>query len=157
MHIAQFRPTCPGDINFVLQVEEHPDTRPFIARWSREEHQAAVDSADDAHWILEDAGEPVGYVILQQVRSERVELRRIAISRKGRGYGRRALRETKRVVFEEWGAAVLWLDVFDFNTRAKALYEAEGWVTVGARSAGEVCGVDEGTALLMELSRYHID
>ena len=92
-------------------------------------------------------------MILQQIRSRRVELRRIAIGEKGHGYGRLALREAKRVAFEEWGAAVLWLDVFDFNTRAKALYEAEGWVTVGARPAAEACGVEEGTALLMEVAR----
>ncbi len=150
---TRFRPTSADDIDFVLALEADPDTRPFIAHWSREEHQAAVDSADDAHWILEESEEPVGYMILQQVRSQRVELRRIAIARKGHGYGRLALEEAKRVVFEEWGAAVLWLDVFDFNTRAKALYESEGWVTVGARPAAESCGVEEGTALLMELSR----
>jgi diamine N-acetyltransferase len=146
-----FRPTTPGDLDFVLATEADPETSPFIAHWTREEHQAAIDSVDDAHWIWEDSGDPAGYMILQQVRSERVELRRIAISRKGHGYGRLALQEAKRVVLEEWGAAVFWLDVFDFNARARRLYESEGWVVVGSRPSAEACGVEGGTALLMEL------
>jgi diamine N-acetyltransferase len=150
---TSFRPTRAEDVDFVLGVEADPKTSPFIAHWSREEHQAAIDSDDDAHWILESGGEAVGYLILQSVHSDRVELRRIAIARKGKGYGRFALRETRRVVFQEWGATVLWLDVFDFNTRAIELYQAEGWVTVGTRPAVEACGVEEGTALLMELRR----
>jgi diamine N-acetyltransferase len=149
----RFRPTRSDDIDFVLDLEARPETSPYIAHWTREEHQQSIDKADDAHWILEDAGVPVGYMILRQVRGERVELRRIVIGNAGRGYGRFALREAKRVVFEEWGAAVLWLDVFDFNDRAKALYESEGWVTVGSRPAAEACGVEEGTALLMEVGR----
>lgn len=148
---VRFRATAPADLDFVLLLEADPETSRFIAHWSREQHQAAINSADDAHWILEDSEGPAGYVILQDVRSERVELRRIAIAKKGCGYGRLALRDTKRIVFDDWEAEVLWLDVFDFNTRAKELYESEGWVTVGSRPAAEACGVPEGTALLMEL------
>jgi RimJ/RimL family protein N-acetyltransferase len=37
----------------------------------------------------------------------------------------------KQVVFEQFHAHRLWLDVRDFNTRARALYESEGFVVEG--------------------------
>ncbi|MEP6825358.1 MAG: GNAT family protein, partial [Ramlibacter sp.] len=47
------------------------------------------------------------------------------------GYGRAALRVAKKVAFDDLGAHRFWLDVKTHNTRAKALYDSEGFVVEG--------------------------
>ena len=78
-------------------------------------------------------GKPVGFVLLEGVDAARgaVELRRIVIGPKGGGFGRQALRLLKQYVFDELGAHRLWLDVKDFNHRARAFYRSEGFVEEG--------------------------
>lgn len=113
-------------------------------------------AADVAHWIVEDTecGATVGFVILRGLGSEILELRRIAISEKGRGYGTAALRLVKEAAFGKLAAHRLWLDVYDFNDRARAIYEAEGFVAELERPASEACGgCAEGTAIVMATSR----
>ncbi len=103
-----------------------------------------------AHWVLEDADgrASVGFVILRSLGTESIELKRIAISDKGRGYGRDAMRLVKEAAFGDLGANRLWLDVYDFNERAQAVYEAEGFVIERSRPASEA-GCGEGTAYVM--------
>lgn len=96
----------------------------------------------------------MGLVILRAVDTDVVELKRIAISGKGKGYGRHALKLVKRTVFDDWGARRLWLDVYDFNARARSLYQAEGFVAETTRPASEACGPGaEGTAIIMALEK----
>ena len=147
---VRFRPTEEADLDYVLALEADPDTAPFIAPWPIEEHRAALADPAMAHWVLEDTERSanVGFVILRSVGSESVELKRIAISEKGRGYGKDAMRLVKEAAFGDLGANHLWLDVYDFNERAQAVYEAEGFVTERSRPASEAdCG--EGTAYVM--------
>jgi RimJ/RimL family protein N-acetyltransferase len=99
------------------------DTAPFIHAWPIEEHRAAIADSNVAHWIIEDAARavPVGFVILRGLGTEIIEFRRIAISEKGRGYGSHAVRLVKEAAFGEMGARRIWLDVYDFNDRARAI------------------------------------
>src|SRR5690606_24415615 len=75
----------------------------------------------------------VGFLILIGCRSQHqsLELKRMVIRTKGQGYGRAALRVAKKVAFDDLGAHRLWLDVKKPNTRAKALYDSEGFVVEG--------------------------
>ncbi len=148
------RPSSERDLEFVLKLEADLETAPFIHPWPIEEHRAAIADPGVAHWIVEHAaqGVPVGFVILRGLGSEVIEFRRIAISEKGRGYGTQAVRLVKEAVFGEMGARRLWLDVYDFNERARSIYEAEGFETESERPASEACGgCAEGTAILMAL------
>jgi RimJ/RimL family protein N-acetyltransferase len=43
------------------------------------------------------------------------------------------VRLVKRAAFERQNAHRLWLDVLDFNVRARRLYETEGFVVEGTR------------------------
>ena len=107
-----------------------------------------------AHLIVEDAQQrvPVGFVILRGLGTDVIEFRRIAISDTGRGYGTHAIRLVKEVAFGEMGARRLWLDVYDFNVRARSIYAAEGFVEESERPASEACGSSaEGTAVLMAI------
>jgi len=52
---------------------------------------------------------------------------RIVVTDKGKGYGRAAVRAIKRYAFDSLSAHRLWLDVKEHNTRARAVYEKEGF------------------------------
>lgn len=150
--LVRFRPTLESDLDFVLGLEADPDTAPFIHAWPIEEHLGAIAEEGVAHWIVEDVVRevPVGFVILKGLGTDVIELRRIAISEKGRGYGTHAVRLVKEVSFGEMGARRLWLDVYDFNDRARSIYAAEGFEAELERPASEACGgCAEGTAIVM--------
>ena len=126
-----FRETEEVDLDYVLELEADPDTAPFIAPWPRDEHRSALADPTVGHWVLEDVARRVcvGFVILQGVGSTRLELKRIAISDKGRGYGKDAVRLVKQ-----------------------AAYKAEGFTLDRSHPAAEA-GCAEGTAYIMGLAK----
>ncbi len=129
------RPTAERDLDFVLRAEGNEEDRPYIGRWPRERHLAAVAREDEEHLILERGGDrsPVGYAILAGLADpgKSVCLKRLMVAEKGRGYGRAALRLLKERAFGGLGAHRLWLDTFEHNARARGLYESEGFVAEG--------------------------
>ncbi|MCI0538920.1 MAG: GNAT family N-acetyltransferase [Verrucomicrobiales bacterium] len=129
------RPTTTADLDFVLAAESDPENRRFVLQWPREQHIAAIDSSAFAHRIVEDArsGQSVGYMILMGLNGPHrsIEFRRLIITAKGCGYGRGAVRAIKRLAFEDLAAHRVWLDVKDFNHRARRLYESEGFQAEG--------------------------
>ena len=132
---VRLRPTMLSDLDFVVGVEEDAANRPYITPWERTQHEGAVRFPDFRHFVVE-AGtgtEPVGFVILQGCRSPHrsVELKRIVLQPKGRGYGRECVRLLKRMAFRDLGAHRFWLDVKSRNLRAQALYRSEGFVEEG--------------------------
>lgn len=147
---VRFRPTEEADLTYVLALEADPDTAPYIERWPLEQHRRALVEEAVAHWVLEDVerGVKVGFVILRDLGAQSIELKRIAVSDKGRGYGRDAVRLVKEAAFGHFDAARVWLNVYDFNRRARAVYEAEGFVVETTRPACEA-GCGEGTAQVM--------
>jgi RimJ/RimL family protein N-acetyltransferase len=127
------RPTTGDDLAFVMAAERAPDNAPFVLQWPRERHLEAMTDPSYAHWIVESAGRPAGYLILMDLFNPHgsLQLRRLVVTEKGRGIGRAALRLCKAAAFERFGAHRLWLDVMEHNARARALYESEGFVREG--------------------------
>jgi RimJ/RimL family protein N-acetyltransferase len=127
--------TTPDDLAYVLQQERLPENAEFVGQWTEAQHLAALDDDDCGHWIIEAQIDfrKVGYMILRGLTNPHgsVECMRLAISEKAQGFGRAALRLMKQIVFEHFHAHRLWLDVRDFNTRARGLYESEGFVVEG--------------------------
>lgn len=132
---VRLRPTLLDDLEFVISVENDPVNRPFITPWERTQHEAAVRFPDFRHFVIEagEASQPVGFVILVGCRNPHrsVELKRMVVQAKGHGLGRACLRLLKKVAFQDLKAHRFWLDVRVRNTRAKALYETEGFVEEG--------------------------
>jgi diamine N-acetyltransferase len=132
---VKLRPCLPVDLPFVLAAERHTNNLAYVGQWSFEQHQAALEDPDKAHFILEEADQPrrVGYAILEGLQDANgsILLRRIVVTEKGRGFGRAALQQLKQVVFETYRAHRFWLDVKAFNPRARNLYEREGFVLEG--------------------------
>jgi diamine N-acetyltransferase len=131
----RLRPTLASDITYVLSLEQDAENLPFITPWERTQHEASIRFPDMRHFIVEGGADfaPVGFLILIGCRNphQSIELKRMVISGKGKGFGRAALRVTKRVAFDDLGAHRFWLDVKARNERAKALYDAEGFVLEG--------------------------
>lgn len=128
------RRTTEADLDFVLDAEQNSENREFVSAWTREQHQAACSSEDLRHLVIENLeGKRVGYIILAGLTdpNKSVEFRRIVVTEKNRGYGKKALREIKNFAFEELKAHRLWLDVKEHNTRARHVYKAEGFRAEG--------------------------
>ena len=92
-------------------------------------------SEDEGHYIIEDCatGKMVGYFLLAGLKSPHnsVELIRIVISEKGKGFGKSSIELIKKMAFEELNAHRLWLDVKLYNTVAQNLYLSAGFVKEG--------------------------
>ena len=151
---VRLRPTMLSDLDFVVGVEEDAANRPYITPWERTQHEGAVRFPDFRHFVVE-AGtgtEPVGFVILQGCRSPNrsVELKRIVLQPKGRGYGRDCVRLLKRMAFRDLRPHRFWLDVKETNTRALALYASEGFAVEGRLR--ECLRTDVGYASLVVMS-----
>jgi RimJ/RimL family protein N-acetyltransferase len=131
----RLRPTMLSDLEYVTSVENDSHNLPFITPWERTQHEGAVRFPDFRHFIVEvgPAIESAGFVILQGCRNPHrsVELKRIVLQPKGRGYGRACVRLLKLMAFRDLRAHRFWLDVKSLNARALRLYESEGFVEEG--------------------------
>ncbi|MDB5871947.1 MAG: spermidine N(1)-acetyltransferase (Diamine acetyltransferase)-like protein [Ramlibacter sp.] len=153
---VRLRPTMTSDLDFVLSLESDPENLEFITPWERTQHDAAIRFPDFRHFVIEggDDLEAVGFLILIGCRSQHqsLELKRMVVRAKGAGFGRAALRVAKKVAFDDLGAHRLWLDVKTRNTRAKALYDGEGFVVEGQlREAVKVAGGFESLIVMSML------
>lgn len=139
---VQLRPTQPDDLDFVLAAEQHPDSNPYVFQWSRDQHLASFTNPDMAHLIVEtvqtgsgelQAAQTVGYVILAGLLdpNQSIQLCRIVIAFKNRGYGKAALEQVKQFAFQTHSAHRLWLDVKVSNERAQAVYRRAGFTVEG--------------------------
>ncbi len=127
-------PTTTFDLDSVVGLERHPENRPYVGQWTRQQHGAAMSHENTAHFVVRTPSDDViGYVILAGIQNpdRSVELKRIVIGEKGKGYGRAVVKLVKDMVFLEYDAHRLWLDVMEHNGRAYALYLSEGFTEEG--------------------------
>ena len=153
---VRLRPTMLSDLEYVVSLEQDDANLPFITPWERTQHEAAIRFPDFRHFIVE-GGEDLaaaGFLILVGCKSpnQSLELKRMVVQHKGRGFGRAALRLAKKVVFDDLGAHRFWLDVRTHNARARGLYESEGFVLEGTlREAVRGSGGFDSLAVLSML------
>ena len=148
------RPTRADDLGYVVATESDADNAPYLAPSPRAEHEGFLGDPRQRHLIAEVEGRPVGFVLMRLHPEDRaVELRRLAVTEKGRGYGRATLRAVARAAFEEHGAHRLWLDVKPHNERARALYRSEGFVEEGVLRDALLSGDHFESLVVMSLLR----
>ena len=98
---VQLLRTSEKDLSFVVSAEQHAENRSFVTVWTREQHLEALTSDDSSHLIIENIADAsrVGYIILAGLAdaNQSIELRRIVVTEKGKGYGRESLRLIKRL------------------------------------------------------------
>lgn len=130
----RFRATQADDLDFVLETEQHPDSRDFICLWSREKHLESVMNSDHLHLIIANMeGQRIGYLILAGLTNANscIELIRINIGMKGNGYGRKSIKLLQEYLFNHLQVHRLWLDVKTNNHRALNLYHSTGFIEEG--------------------------
>jgi len=130
-----FRQTIETDLDYVMKLERAPENSPFIRQWSIQQHKSAISDENMTHLIVVNTSDHkiLGYVILVGLESpdQSIELKRIVIQEKNKGFGKEALQLVKETAFENLGAHRLWLEVMEHNDRAIKLYESEGFTSEG--------------------------
>lgn len=122
------------DVDEIVAMETHHENSPFIFPNTKEEHRNLLHDDTIDHLLLKSSkNEILGFVILAGLKDKNhsIELRRIVIKNKGKGFGRLAIKKIKEYCFEVLNCHRLWLDVLEKNQRAKHLYETEGFQKEG--------------------------
>jgi RimJ/RimL family protein N-acetyltransferase len=121
--------TKAEELKAIQQMERNEDTSRYIISYSLERHRAEFQKPDVFYKsIYNKTGNLAGFMILVLDSDEiSLEFRRIVISDKGKGYGKRAVSLVDRICTEEFGKSRIWLDVFDFNNRGRHIYESLGY------------------------------
>lgn len=112
--------------------------KPASSAWFSPEHVRGLSAEPDVYlWLAELDGQLAGFAYAQVLRRPESGLHRAAVrlhlhglgvarERRRRGCGR-ALMQTLLEAARELGITTLTLDVWSFNTEAKAFYEAAGF------------------------------
>ena len=126
--------TTIEDLDFVIQTENHRENKDFVMSWTLKQHRDSLLDEDKLHLIIETSDKKrIGYAILAGLKNinSSIELVRIVIADKGKGYGRTSIKAIQKYTFENLNAHRLWLDVKDYNERARYLYQSTGFVEEG--------------------------
>lgn len=125
----RLRAATPDDFGFIRSLARRPEYAAFIT----DEDEAALARylADPATRLLiwQDSDGPAGYALFCEIGdlSGRVELRRLALARAGKGEGSAFVRMLVDYAFAELNAAKLWLDASGENLRAQKIYARAGF------------------------------
>lgn len=123
------------DLDVIISIERDKKNKHYIYQWSMEQHYRKIIAEDWMHIVIirKDTQTIIGYILLEGIQSEHdtIELTRMTIQEKGKGYGRKALKLIKSLCFETFGCHRLWLDVFEDNKNAISLYETEDFLYEG--------------------------
>lgn len=153
------RPAIASDIPLIVSMERRAEVRNFVGQWSEERHLLTLTNGDARYYVCEpEPGEVQAFAILRGVEeaSRSIELKRLVVAAPGKGLGRRILTELMRIVFEEFRAHRMYLDVYQDNLRARHLYESLGFVYEGVmREAGERGGEFISLHLMSMLDREY--
>lgn len=125
--------TSRDDIEQIIAIERaNPE---FIGQYNFDEHNKVISSSDGLHLSIFDKSDNalVGYMILLGLDepNDAIEFRRIAISKKGLGFGKDAVEIVKWLCFSKYRKHRLHLSVFSDNAAAIKLYESLGFATEG--------------------------
>ncbi|MFK7809597.1 MAG: GNAT family N-acetyltransferase [Saprospiraceae bacterium] len=123
------------DLDQIILCENTKHNKRFICPNSEEEHKSNFANEDIDYLVIRAQNDKrfIGYIILagKNNSSNKIELRRIALLERGKGYGRKAIQWVKDYVFKDLGKNRLELDVFDFNEIGRKLYLSEGFIEEG--------------------------
>ncbi len=117
------------DIKDIMEMERQDDNRKFIWQGTYEDHLKEIIDKDYLLLVFKRKEDnlKVGFALSHlDFKSERFELRRIAITIKGNGYGKEVLQALLKYTFEELKFNRFWLDVYPDNVVGIKLYESFG-------------------------------
>ena len=119
-----------ADADFMQSVELEPDNSPWVANWSLGWRIAKFGDEDFLQTVIEKTdGTPIGILIFRGMRNvkEKLELKRIALIEKGKGYGKEVLYLAQKLAFDMFETQYLYLGTKETNIRAQSIYKATGF------------------------------
>jgi aminoglycoside 6'-N-acetyltransferase len=133
--LTTVRPARAGDVDRLVAWHADPEVSRYwddetFTRAEMEERLARVDAEA---WIVEEAGEPVGYL---QVHPEGLDMFLIPAAR-GRGLGPDAARAMAEHLIRERGRERVTVDPYAWNEGAVRAWERAGFVEVSRHKADD--------------------
>ena len=121
------------DVPAIMAIERLPGYDRLVGRWEEAQHLAEMAKPSVRYFALREGTKLVGFAIVLGLDDPncRAHLKRIAVAEPGHGVGAMLLRGLVDRVFEDSQTNRLDLDLFVGNDRAKAAYEAAGFVAEG--------------------------
>ena len=119
------------DADFMHAVELDEENAPWVGNWSLGWRIAKFGDKDFLQTIIEkEDGTPIGIIIFCDMLylKTKLQLKRIAITEKGKGYGKEALYLAQKLAFEVFGTKYLYLGTKENNLRAQSIYKATGFI-----------------------------
>lgn len=117
------------DINTIISIEEDKENRYYLWIGTYDEHLDEVNNPNNLLLIIKEKSTDkiVGYSLIQlDFKSDVFLIRRIAITKKGIGYGKESMKALIKFAFEETSTNRLWLDVYPENKVGIKMYESLG-------------------------------
>jgi diamine N-acetyltransferase len=109
-------------------MEQEADTEEYIYPSTEAEHRRGMQDPGLVYLGIREGGDTIGFIILALEPDGRsVELRRIVVSRRGRGIGQAAITLMEELCVSKMGRTRVWLDVFEHNLRGRHIYEKLGY------------------------------
>jgi aminoglycoside 6'-N-acetyltransferase len=133
--LTSLRPAGAGDVDRLVAWHADPDVSYYWdgETFTRAEMEERLRRDDVEAWIVEDRGQPVGYL---QVHSEGLDMFLIPAAR-GRGLGPDAARAMTEHLLRARGRERVTVDPYAWNERAVSAWERAGFVEVSRHDADE--------------------
>jgi RimJ/RimL family protein N-acetyltransferase len=148
------RLTARADIESILAAEADDKNKPYVEAWTGEEHLSALTDRNIMHLSMEtSSGSFCGYAVIggARDRSRNMEIKKIVVTQKGKGYGKEAVSLIKRIAFERLKAHRLWLNIRYYNFTAQDLFESQGFSLEGILRECEFLGGRFISVLVMSM------
>jgi len=132
--LTALRPADAGDVDRLVAWHADPEVSRYWddETFTRAEMQERLARPDVEAWIVEETGEPVGYL---QVHPEGLDMFLMPAAR-GRGLGPDAARAMARHLVDERGWTRVTVDPYAWNEGAVRGWERAGFVEVSHHEAG---------------------
>lgn len=117
------------DIEAIMYMEQAKENRNFVWQGTYKEHEEEIINEDFYFFVIKEKenNETVGFVLSHlDNKSDRFELRRLVITKKGMGYGKEVMHALLEFAFEKLNVNRFWLDVYPDNFVGIKLYENVG-------------------------------
>lgn len=124
------RQACIGDAEYMRGIELDPENAPFVGNWPLGWRIEKFGDPDFLQAIIQKHdGDPIGLLIFRDMTQgeTQVQLKRIIITEKGKGYGKESLYLVQKLAFVKWRTQKLYLGTRAENIRAQNIYKATGF------------------------------
>jgi hypothetical protein len=117
------------DYDFIDAAERDDDNKEWVGNWSLGSRIEKFGDNNFFQTIIENnENNPVGFIDFRDMLHDtQVELKRIVITEKGKGYGKEAMYLSQKFAFDFLGRDRLYLGTKEHNVRAQHVYYSTGF------------------------------